>query len=84
MVAINTDYFCELVFGNDFVTNNPMVKSYQMWYTFFVVIKYRSLLSFVSFLSNGSSVMTDITVAPLTNSFGHRAGVTLLWKQWNL
>lgn len=34
MTGINTDYFCELEFGSDFVTNKHMEKFYQTWYIF--------------------------------------------------
>lgn len=47
----------------------------------FFVIKYRSPLSFVSFLYKSFSVMSDMIVVPLTDSFGHKADVALLWKQ---
>lgn len=34
-MGINTDYFHELEFGNDFVTNNPVETLCQTWYSFF-------------------------------------------------
>lgn len=56
---INTDYFSELKFGNDFAANSPVEVFYQAWQSFFghkIQVLLFCIFSLLGFLSMGDII----------------------------